>query len=193
MGSASQKLPPLPSPEEQEQQRCCALLRDDGPEPRPLLPAERGEIGRFVRAHNSLGQFRQNGIERFLGNASKLPDGRALFLFAGDPVLPVSISFLVWGSRFGPCLRGIVRLRARLCQTALVPGSVAFEALRSKKVVLGFIRSGYMETAFELDYNRRSDQANALDYMLNLTEDAYRRLKDDERLYMMRGSYAPTP
>jgi hypothetical protein len=80
-----------PSEEEREQQRCSALLRDDGPQPRSLLPVERAEIGRFLKTNHSLAQFRHDGIERLLGNASVLPDGRALFVFSSQPRSQIAI------------------------------------------------------------------------------------------------------
>jgi hypothetical protein len=173
-----------PSEEEREQQRCSALLRDDGPQPRSLLPVERAEIGRFLKTNHSLAQFRHDGIERLLGNASVLPDGRALFVFSSQPRSQIAISFFAWGSHFGACLRGMVRLRAHGGQVALAPGEAGFEALKTGKVVLAFIRLGGIGTTFELDYGQRSDHVGALNYLLGLTEETHRSLQEDGGLYI---------
>jgi hypothetical protein len=169
---------------DQEQQRWNALLRDDGPTPRPLQPAEREEIGRFLGGSPSLRQFRRDGIERFLGNAGVLPDGRALFVYSGHPRLPVAVSFVSWGGYFGPCLRCMVLSLRTGGQIALLPGDAAFEALKDKKVVLAFIRLGSIRTSFELDYGVRSDHAHALHCLLSLTEEVQQDLKQDGRLYL---------
>jgi hypothetical protein len=157
---------------ERAQERLSVLLRDHGPPARSLTPDERRAVWQAIREVDALRTFRSSGLERFNHNHGRLPDGRALLVFQGEPVeQSPSLFFLVWGSEFGATFRAIVKLKQGPRQVALLPEDTAFEGFWSGRVVLAFLRLGKLEKAFELDYAARSDHAEALAYELALAAD----------------------
>jgi hypothetical protein len=147
-------------------------LRDKGPVPRILEAKERSEVGRFLRTRPALIEIPQEGLERFLGQTSVLSDGRLLLVFLGQPNQKSGnpLSFLVWGSVFGGCLRLSMRMRPHPKQAVLIPSDPEFAALKLGRVVVSFWRLGKLEMAYELDY-RREDHAEALAEICRIAEE----------------------
>jgi hypothetical protein len=86
---------------EEEQGRLSAYFRTEGPIANSLSDPELWAVRRAVRENPQLASFRSDGLERFLGNAGVLPDGRPLFVFHGRPEATTKLLYLVWGSVFG--------------------------------------------------------------------------------------------
>ena len=149
------------------QQRLINLLRERGPFAHPLTTNERHQLFRALRDQPSLLAFRRDGIERFLGNAGAMPDGRAVIVFPRRPPKGIGrLDFLVWGSPFGACLRVIMPLMG---QAAILPNDRAFEALRGGRVLVASFRMGRLEEALEYDYRVQSDTHEALTGLLDMT------------------------
>ena len=143
------------------------MLRERGPFAHPLTTNERHQLFRALRDQPSLLAFRRDGIERFLGNAGAMPDGRAVIVFPRRPPKRIGrLDFLVWGSPFGACLRVIMPLMG---QAAILPNDRAFEALRGGRVLVASFRMGRLEEALEYDYRVQSDTHEALTGLLDMT------------------------
>ena len=164
-----------------------SYLRDEGPVPRILEAKERFEVGRSIKTRPGLIEVPQKGLGRFLGRTSVLPDGRLLLVFLGQPNRKSGnpLSFLVWGSGFGGCLRLSVRMRPHPKQAVLIPSDPEFAALKLGRVVVSFWRLGKFEMAYELDY-RREDHAGALAEICRLAEENTRAIFDDPGAYWDR-------
>jgi hypothetical protein len=158
---------------ERAQQRLIKLLRERGPIPRRLSANERRQVFRAVSEQAPLLAFRRDGIERFLGNAGVMPDGRAVIVFPRQPLEEIGrLDFLVWGSPFGACLRVMMPLKGDLRQVAVLPNDGAFEALRAGRLLVACFRMGTLEEAVEADYSAQSDVLAALSGLLDMTVDA---------------------
>src|SRR5258708_7965299 len=106
---------------ERAEQRLLSLLRERGPIPRRLSANERRQVFVAVSEQPPLLAFRRDGIERFLGNAGVMPDGRAVIVFPRRPPEKIRrLDFLVWGSPFGACLRVMMPLKGELRQVAVL-------------------------------------------------------------------------
>jgi hypothetical protein len=153
---------------ERTQQRLIHLLRERGPFPRRLTSNERHQVFRAVRDQRSLLAFRRDGIERFLGNAGAMPDGRAVIVFPCRLLKRIGrLDFLGWGSPFGACLRVIIPLEGGPGQAALLPNDRAFEALRGGRLLVAGFRMGKLEEALEYDFSVQSDTHEALNRLLD--------------------------
>jgi hypothetical protein len=146
------------------------LLRERGPIPRRLSANESRQVFRAVSEQPPLLVFRRDGIERFLGNAGVMPDGRAVIVFPRrQPEEIERLFLLVWGSPFGACLRVMMRLKREPRQVAVLPSDGAFEALRGGRVLVACFRMGRLEEAVEADYSAQSDVLAALTGLLDMT------------------------
>jgi hypothetical protein len=142
--------------EEEEGARLSTLLHERCPVPCSLSPKEQWAITRAIKDDPALTKIHQGGIERFFGTTTTLSDGRLLLVFLGRPDLPLGspLSFLVWGSVFGGCLRAMLRVSTRLKQVVLIPEEAEFEALCGGVVVIAYWRMNKLEAAFEIDYRQ---------------------------------------
>ena len=170
--------------EEREHQQLVGTLRDYSPVSRRLPLVDRNYLWHALKESPSLLAFRRSGIERFLGNAGVLPDGRPVLTFPGRPPKSPVIQHLCWGSPFGACLRMITELQGEPKQVALQPGEPSFEALRVGRAVVACIRMGKLDEAIEFDYTARPETHGALNRLLDMVLETHAEiLKDPQGLH----------
>ncbi len=164
-----------------------SYLRDKGPTPRVLEGNERLKVARFIGTTPGLIDVRQEGLERFLGRTSTLPDGRLLLVFLGRPDRKTGnpLSFFVWGSPFGGCLRLVLRMRPHPKQAVLIPPDPEFAALKLARVVIAFWRLGKLYMSYELDY-RSLDHARALADICEGAEENHQAVLDEPAAFWDR-------
>src|SRR5215467_12664851 len=124
------------SEEEREDTRLAEIFITNLPSPNTPSGTDRAVILHYLDSEPSLTNFRKNGLEKFLSNIGVMPDGRVICTITQPlderrPLFP-----LVWGSRFGACIRFMIRTTKIPIQAVFIPGEKSFDALRSSRVVL---------------------------------------------------------
>jgi Restriction endonuclease len=137
----------------------------------PQTPSsvETASILRYLDNTPSLTTFRKTGLERFLANVGALPDGRVIC------TLPSSLSQtdfkfipLVWGSKFGGCLRLLLPPNKAPAQAVFIPGASPFDALHDGIIIFCLYRLGRVKTIKEFRIKASVQAHSAFEKLLML-------------------------
>jgi hypothetical protein len=138
--------------EERELSRLLELFQAHLPVPRNPTSTDKATILRYLANAPQLTTFRKNGLERFLAKVGVLPDGRVICTLP-FPFVQSDFDFrpLVWGSKFGSCLRLLLATEKIPAQATFVPGEKSFDALQSGRIVFVSYRLERVQTIQEFD------------------------------------------
>jgi Restriction endonuclease len=137
--------------------------------PQTPSSAETANILRYLDNTPSLTTFRKTGLERFLANVGALPDGRVIC------TIPSSLSQtdfkfmpLVWGSKFGGCLRLLLPTDKAPAQAVFIPGANPFDALHAGRIIFCLYRLGRVKTIKEFRIKASVQAHSAFENLLML-------------------------
>jgi len=158
MSGQSEDLPE----EERELSRLLEIFKANVPLPRDPSSTDKATILRYLDNAPSLTTFRKSGLERFLANVGVLPDGRVICTIS-SPLVQSDFEFrpLGWGSKFGSCLRLLLRTDKIPTQAVLIPGEKSFGALQSSRIVFVSYRLGRVQTIKEFNLASSSEAQSA--------------------------------
>jgi hypothetical protein len=153
-------------------------LNIDPPAPRTLSSIEANQVSRFVRQHQELMELASSGIERFLGNVGRLPDGRPVFVFRGKSAKQGWHTILPRGSPFGAYFKLYTATNFGPRQVVILPNSDAFAGLREGRFIVAFTRFGRITEVLEYDYTSEVCRS-ILTRMLDHAETIQREIEAD--------------
>jgi Restriction endonuclease len=169
------------SEQEREDERLEEIVTANLPLPKTPSSHDRAQILHYISSEPSLTTFRKNGLEKFLANVGVIPDGRVVCTVT--PPLDERHAHLrpiLWGSRFGACVRLIIRTPKRPLQAVFIPGEKPFDALQSNRIIFVSYRMGHIQAINEYDFASSVNAKSAFETLIARCVPLHAEIENDD-------------
>jgi hypothetical protein len=170
------------SEQEREDARLGEIFSTNLPLPKTPSSNDRAKILHYINSEPSLTTFRKNGLERFLANVGVMPDGRVICTVT--PPLDERNPYLrplLRGSRFGACVRLMIRTPRIPLQAVFIPGDKPFVALQSNRIIFVSYRMGRIQAINEYDFASSVKAKSAFETLISRCVSLHAEIVNDDR------------